>query len=521
MSRLEKSTKNIALSFVNLLLNSLLMFVSRTVFIMFLGKDYLGLSGLLNNILGFISIAELGFSSAIGFSLYKPLAEGDSKKVSSLMTLYRKVYRIVALIAFISGIILFFSLDFFIPVEKQPEGTYFAYFVFLINIVAGYLLSYKTTLINSDNQSYKLVPISTTFLILQTIGQIIVLYVFKSYIAYLLVQFVVGIISMIVQNRYITKKYYYVNFNCKDKIEDEDKRIIKRNIGGLVVAKIGDYLVNSTDNLIITKLVSLVATGIYSNYLTIRNIINGLIATLFNGITASLGNIIAVESDEKKLEIFNATMFFAFLIYSFEAVCFMCLFNPFIGEIWLGKDFIFDSFTVCIIVINNYLTGLRIPLITAKNAAGKYMEDAWIPFGFAIVNLFSSIILAKYMGVAGVFLGTIIGSLLTADWYRPIILYKYVFHVSVSLYYKKYIIYVILGISYMALAYWLCSFINFQVTIISFIIKCLVAISIPIVFNCIIFHKTKEFKLLIAMAKRIFLSLHNKIKGDIKRGKSE
>lgn len=503
MSRLEKSVKNIILSFGSSTLSSILSFISRTVFIKMLGNEYLGLSGLLMNVLGFLSITELGFSSAIGFSLYKPLAEGNKRQISALMTLYKKVYRIIAVIVSISGIFLYFSLDFFIPPEQQPTGTEFAYFAFLFNIVIGYLFSYKVTLIGSDNQAYKLVPISSVFMFIQTIGQIIVLCLFKSYIAYLCVQIVFSAISMIVQNRYVTQKYKEIDFDSKEKIEEETQKTIKRNIGGLVIGKIGDYLINSTDNLIITKLVSLAATGIYSNYLTIRGIVNSFISSLFVGMTGSLGNIVAVESDERKLEVCDTIMFFSFFIYSFEAVCFMCLFNTFIGDLWIGRQYTFDNYTVFIIVLNNYLTGLRMPLITLKNVAGKYLEDAWIPFGFAGVNLVASIFLAKYIGVAGVFLGTIIGSLCTADWYRPVIMYKKVFHASVRQYYKKYVIYVGLGIIYILGTFWLCSFIKVENVFFRFVCRALIAMTVPVVCNIILFYHTKEFRSLYSMLERI------------------
>ena len=81
MFRLENSAKNIFLSLGNSFLSSLLGLASRTVFIYTLGADYLGLAGLLNNVLGFLSISELGIATAIGFSLYKPLAEKDYKSV--------------------------------------------------------------------------------------------------------------------------------------------------------------------------------------------------------------------------------------------------------------------------------------------------------------------------------------------------------------------------------------------------------------------------------------------------------
>lgn len=510
MSRLENSTKNLFLSLGNSVFSSLLGLVSRTVFIYVLGSEYLGLAGLLGNVLGFLTISELGVATAIGFSLYKPLAEKDYKSISALMSVYRKAYAIIGCIVLISGIALFFSLDFFIAPDQQPRGTEFAYFAFLLNTVVGYFLSYKTTLISSDNQAFCLVPINIGMNIVQTIAQIVVLLILKNYTVYLTVQIVCSIIIMFMQNRYITKKYEYVDFYSKEQLRPDQKKQLKRNIGGLVIAKMGDYLVNSTDNLIITKLVSLSATGIYSNYLLIRNMVNGYIATIFSSVTASLGNVVAVESDERKKEVFDIMMFCAYFIYSFEAVCFLCLFNPFIGGIWLGEHYVFDFFTVLIIVINNYLTGLRMPLITMKGAAGTYMEDAWIPFAFAGVNLVASVILVRWMGVAGVFLGTIVGSMLTADWYRPIIIYHKVFHTSVMAYYKRYIMYIILGFINMALAYGMCNVINTSVVLLDFVIKAMISVMMPLTINSILFYRTEEFKAIRSMGRRIFKRIVSK-----------
>lgn len=503
MSRLENSTKNLFLSLGNSVFSSLLGLISRTVFIYVLGSKYLGLAGLLGNVLGFLAISELGLATAIGFSLYKPLAEKDYTSISALMSVYRKAYAIIGCIVFVSGIMLFFSLDFFISPDQQPKGTEFAYFAFLANTVIGYFLSYKTTLISSDNQAFRLVPINISMNIVQTIAQIVVLLLFKSYTVYLTVQIVCSVIIMFWQNRFITKQYANVDFYSNEQLKPEQKLQIKRNIGGLVIAKIGDYLVNSTDNLIITKLVSLSATGIYSNYLVIRNMVNGYIATVFASVTAGLGNIVAVEKDERKKEVFEIMMFCAYFIYSFEAVCFLCLFNPFIGDIWLGKQYTFGFVTVFIIVANNFLTGLRIPLITMKNAAGTYMEDAWIPFAFAGINLVASVILVKWMGVAGVFLGTIVGSMLSADWYRPIIIYHKVFHASVTEYFKRYLIYIILGFVNMAIAYGLCDLVNTSIVVLDFMLKSMISVMVPLTINTFLFYRTKEFSAIRNMGNRI------------------
>ncbi len=517
MSRLEKSVKNIAYSFGNTLLHSLLSFVSRTVFIITLGEEYLGLAGLLRNVLGVLSITEVGLSAAIGYSLYKPLAKKDYSTVSALMSLYRRAYQIIGTIVLCLGVILFFSLDFFIPPEQQPNGTTFAYFAFLIHSVAGYFLSYKTTLITSDNRGYQLLPIGAVCSTI-TIGvQIIILYLSHDYVQYLAVHIMGSVITMCIQNAYITRKYPDVNFKSRQVLPQEEKNALKRNVGGLVIQKIGDYLVNSTDNLIITKLISLSATGIYSNYLMIRNLINGIIATFFAGITASMGNIVAIESDSEKLRKFETMFFFAFFIYSFEASCFMGLFNLFIGDIWIGRKYIFDTSVVAVIVVNNYLTGLRIPLITMKGVAGKYMEDAWIPFAFAGINLVASIILAKQLGVAGVFLGTIIGSLCTADWYRPIIIYGKVFHVSVMHYYRKYLKYVGLGFAYMWSSFKVCDLIHVNNSYVRFLLCGVVSAIIPIIGTTVLFFNSYEFQSLLTYGRRIIkgLTVKNTKKNDV------
>lgn len=497
------------------MLDSLLGIVSRTVFIHFLGSQYLGLAGLLGSVLGFLSITELGIASAIGFSLYKPLANGDTKTVSALMSLYRRAYRVIAAIVFVCGIGLFFFLDFFVPPEQQPPETGFAYFVFLANTVLGYLLSYKITLLNSDNHGYRLAPITIGMSVVQTVVQVIGLLLFKSYTVYLIVLLVYSAVRMIIGNHCITKWYSHIDFRSKEKLDGTTQHEIKRNIGGLVIAKIGTYLVDSTDNLIITKMISLVATGINSNYMLIRNMVNGYISTVFGGISASMGNVVAIETDNKKREVFDTLMFCAYFIYSFEAVCFMCLFNSFIGEIWLGRDYTFDAMTVALLVISNFQTGLRIPVLSMKSAAGKYMEDAWVPFAFATINLVLSIFLAKRIGITGVYLGTIIGSLLTADWYRPIVIYKHVFHVSVWQYYRKQIIYVILGLLLIFVTYFVTLQIMTPYPIITFILKTLVSATMPIMVNVLVFRKTEEFCAIKAMAIRLLSGMRKTIRSII------
>lgn len=504
--RVENSIKNIISSLCSNIVTSLLGFISRTIFIYTLGKSYLGISALLQNVFGLLAISELGISTAIGFSLYKPLAENNNKLISTWMTIYKKAYRIIAITILFLGIILYNYLDFFVNPNQQPKEIFYIYFLYLINIVIGYFLSYKTTLISSDQKAYKLVPIQIKLNIVTILIQILYLLIFKDYLGYLTIQILSSILINVIQNRFITKEYNYLNFSSKDKLPTEEKRIIIKNMFGLMAAKLGDFCVNSTDNLIISKFVDLASVAIYSNYIMIRNLVNGYIGILFGAITSSFGNLVAEGNEKKSLELFNTLFFLSFMLYSFEAVSFLCLFNPFIGDLWIGKEYLFSMNIVLAIVINNYLTGLRMPIITMKSAAGIYAEDAWVPFGFAIMNLGASIVLGKYWGVFGVIVGSIIGSICTADWFRPIVVFKKVFKVSYWNYFKNYFKYIILGFAYMFISVEICNIISISNIFINFILRCFVCVFVPNTITILLFFKTPEFKYLYNVFSNMFLS---------------
>ena len=104
--RIKNSINNIITGMLGQLIITITGFITRTVFINELGATYLGVSGLFTNILTVLSFAELGIGQAIIFSLYKPIANNDENKISSLMKLYSKVYRYLFGIVLILGLLL-------------------------------------------------------------------------------------------------------------------------------------------------------------------------------------------------------------------------------------------------------------------------------------------------------------------------------------------------------------------------------------------------------------------------------
>lgn len=436
--RTKNSVKNIIMNFSNNILLNLFRFVLRIIFVKVLDEVYLGVNGLLSNVLGLLALSELGISTAINFSLYKPLADKDEKKINSLMLFYKKAYLVIAMVVLVLGLGLLPFLPFFIKDTTGINDLEIIYLIFLINMVIGYLFSYKRTLIMADQKNYKIMPVVIFYNFLTTVLQIVVLLLFKNYILYLLMQTLCILLENITVNYYINKNYLFLKDMKKaDKLDKEEFSVIKKNVKALMFHKVGSYAVTSTDNLIISKFIGIVAVGVYSNYCLILNTISSIIYVFINNIISSFGNLIVDSKPGKRLKVFNELNYIYYLMYAVAFVCFINLFNPFI-ELAFGSKFVLSMDVVCLIVVNFYLLGMTTVLDAIKSAAGLYDNDKYVPFIQAGLNIVISIVLALKIGLVGVFIGTFISTLLPLV-VKPIIIYKYIFECSCREYFVDFL----------------------------------------------------------------------------------
>ena len=498
-SRTKNSIFNISSNISTYFIKIILSFITRTIFIKVLGELYLGVNGLLTNVLSMLSLAELGISSAISFSLYKPLAENDIRQISILMSFFKRVYSIIGCIVSLLGIILFFFLDKIIPEYNQIPNLDIIYFLYLINTVSTYYVAYKEILITADQKAYKLTKINIFFTSILYIIQIIVLLVFKNFIFYLLTQFFIQITQKIATNKFITKEYEKVDYNIKEKLSEDTSGEIKKNVKAMFLHKIGDYCINGTDNIIISTFINVVTVGLYSNYLTLINMINTIITMIYNNITASFGNLLVSNNKEKSLEVFKKLDFSAFILYSFFGILFANLGNIFI-EIWIGNEYLLSQTTVVLLSFSFFFTGTRVASSVARNAAGLYDKDKFVPIIQSVINLVISIALSIYIGIDGVILGTIISSILPC-FYRSYILYKNIFKKSYLTYLKEYYIkYILFFVFDVVLIVYISNKIAIS-GISGLLILTLLTIFIYLIGIIVVFKKYNEFKYLLDIVK--------------------
>lgn len=494
--RLKNSLRNVKTAWLFQFVHILCQLAVRTVIIKVLTIEYVGLSGLFSNILTMLSVAELGIGEAIIFSLYEPIATDNKKVINSIMKFYQKVYVGVGIFIIIAGFAITPYLSFFIKdMPKDIPNIGFIYMLYVANTAISYFFSYKATFVTATQNNYIVVLNEGITEVLMVVMQIVALIYTHNFILFL----AIGIAFVLIRNISITiianRKYPYIKEHSESKIPTDIFNGILKNTGAMVIHKIGSVVVFATDNLILSKFVGLVSVGIYTNYCVITNAINVFLRKFFNGVTASVGNLAAIEDIEKQEKAFDKLNFLNFWLYSFCGSCLFGLLNPFIGEIWLGKEYLFDKWTVLAIVISFYITGMRCSVQTFKGAKGLYWQNKFMPIAESIINLVVSIILVKKIGVIGVIIGTIISSLCTCVWIEPRVLYRDGFNKSPKVYYWKYTKHFVIFMIMILLTY-ICNMVITANGILVFILRCLICAIIPNMIIVLLYRRTGEYEYL-------------------------
>lgn len=491
MERVKNSLNNITASVIGYVFKLLAQFLCRAVFIRVLGAEYLGLNGLFSNILYVLSFAELGVGSAITFSLYKPIAEGDRNKIRSLMELFRKSYYVIGAVVGIIGALLTPFLGYIVKDIPNIPNIGLIYLIYVANSCVSYFFAYKRTLITADQKDYLVSVYVYGSAVVMCIIQTVLLLVTHNYFLYLGAMLLTTIAENVLIARKADKLYPYIKEKNPPPLEADDRRKISMNIRALIFHKVGAVAINGTDNLLMARMVSVASVGIYSNYLMIVSAIQTVTGLLFNALIASVGNLNATESDKSKQEVFWRINFFSQWLFGFCAISLFCLLNPFI-RLWAGEDYLFSIPTVFIISLNFFVGGLRQPVNMTKGSMGLYWQDRYKPLVGGIINLVVSILLALKWGVIGILIGTLVSMVSTNLWVEPLVLFKSGLHCSVGRYFKRYGLFTVVTAAAGAATYAACSLIS-SAGVVALCFKFLMCAVVPNIIYFVVYGRTKEF----------------------------
>ena len=502
-TRTEYSILNIATGIGGYILNTILGFVCRMVFVRCLSADYLGVNGLFTNILTMLSLTELGIGSAIGYALYKPLAENDEEKIASLVKFYQRAYHIIGIVVACVGLALMPFLN--IIIQEQPdisESIYLLYLINLFNTASTYFFSYRSSLLVVAQQNYIVSGLNYIITILQSILQSLFLIVTHNYLIYLLIQTVGTFIYNVTISMIAGRRFPFIKSKSIRPLQKEERQSLFNNIRDLTIYKISGLLVNSTDNILITFFKGLATTGVASNYTLLVNTLNSLLNQVFNGLTASVGNHNATESNEKKFQMFSFLNLMNFWIFGWAALGIIFCSTDLV-RLCFGDEYVLSINIPLVMALNFYTVGLQNAVWTYKQTMGLFHYGRFLQIITAILNIVFSVILGYKWGVFGILFATFLARLLTNLWYDPYAVFIHGFSKSPILYLIKYIQYLIVLVIAAGICFVLLTPIHLPIFV-QIIVKILLCSIICNIVFYAIFRKTQEFKKLKEIVKNVF-----------------
>lgn len=512
-SRLKNSALNFASGFLGRVLTILLNFAVRTIFIYCLNEAYLSVNGLYSNILTVLSLAELGFGSAMVYRMYAPVAVKDYQKTAALLQFYKKIYIIIGVVIFLLGLCVIPFMDYIIKDKPDISGLTLYYILFLVNTSISYWFSsYKASVLYADQKEYIKTNVQNTMAILQSGLQIVLLLLFRKYLLYLLIQLAGNIFLNLYVAHLVDKRYPEIQTYQGASLSAEERVQIRKDTEALVLSRFGHVALNGTDNIIISAVVGVLWVGRLSNYTLICDSVTSVLCQITAAITGSLGNFFATEDKHAGYALFKKVEFLNFWLYGFSFIALVTLLDPFV-QIWAGERFVLGLPISIAIAINFFVAGYMNTLWVFRSTIGLFKQGKFRPILVAILNIVLSIFLGKLWGVFGVLFATFLSRAAISLWYDPLILHRYGFEVSCKPFFARYfrrvlllaaILIVMLTIRYVVL--------SSATTVLRFAVMTMFTAIVPNAIFWLAYHRCEEYAYFRSIVKdRVIAPIRGKL----------
>lgn len=453
-SRVKKSLLNARVNLIFYFLTLALSFFSRKIFLDTLGADFVGLTGTLQNLLGFLNLAELGIGSAIGYVLYKPLFDHDESKINEIISVFGYLYRWIGFIILGAGLILACFLPLIFPDTKFEMGIiFFAYFSFLISSLIGYFANYKQTLLGADQRNYVVTAYFQTATIIKTLIQMASAYYTGSYYLWVVIELVFGIIYSFILNWKINQVYPWLRSEVRlgKQLFKKYPEVMKYT-KQLFVHKIGTFTQFQVTPILTYAFVSLQTVAYYGNYTIIADKLSTFVSNFLGSTGAGVGNLISEGNRSKILDVFWELFAIRFFV---AGVCVFALYHllPAFISLWLGSQYIMASSVLIILLLNFFIGMIRGATDQFLYGYGLFY-DTWAPIVESVIYITVAIIGGSIWGLEGILSGGTISLISIVGIWKPYFLFSKGFKLSIWKYWKGVAVYVLLTIiSFLSVGY--------------------------------------------------------------------
>ena len=484
------------------LMQLLFPFFIRSVFIKTLGIDYLGLNGLFASVLQVLNLAELGVSSALVFSMYRPIAEDNTTKICELINLYRLYYRIIGAVVLALGIILIPVLPYLIKGDVPADIN--LYVIYMMNLAATvlsyWLFAYRGALFLAHQRLDVVNMVSFAVNAVVYLSQIMCLLVLGNYYVYLAIAIAGPVIINLVTA--LISKRFYPQYVPAGSLPKEERNVINKKMKDLLTAKIGGVVNTSADAIVISAFLGLEIVAIYQNYYYVVTALMSFFTIFFSSVMAGIGNSLIVydgEENRKLLYNLNHLIFFAL---NFCCPCLVCLFQPFM-KLWVGEKYQLGFEYVVLFALYLFVQIGPRTMLYFKDAGGIWHEDRFRPLVTGLANLFLNLILVNIIGLYGVLLSTILTFLIIALPWLIINIDKYLFKLNKTQYVIRYLGYTTVTAFSSFLCFEICEHLPKMRGLMELVIRLFICAVVSTIIFIVFYGRKEETKRVVFMFKNV------------------
>ena len=387
-------------------------FILPRLILGYYGSEVNGLVQSVAQFLSLISFLELGVGAVVQSSLYKPLADKDNDKISSIWASANRFFRTIAIILLLYVVLLIVIYPSL--VNKNFDFVFTATLILVMSISSFaqyYFGIVNRLLLTADQRGYIQYNSQTATLILNTIVCVVLIRIGASIQILKLVTSLIYLIRPLYLYFYVKKHY---KINSRIKYTDDP---IKQKWSG-IAQHVAYIILDGTDNVVLTLFSTLANVSIYSVYYLVVSGIKSLIIVCTSGVQSLMGELWAKQELDSLKRLFGMVEWGIHTAVSLVFGCTMFLIVPFVQVYTNGitdVDYVVPTFAI-LITLANALHCLRLPYNLMILAGGHYKQTQSNYIIAAVLNIVISILMVRWLGLVGVAIGTIIAMTYQTVW---------------------------------------------------------------------------------------------------------
>lgn len=402
------------LSYINILAGLIVGLGYTPVMIRLLGQSEFGLYSLIGSLVAYLSVLDMGLGNTIVRYVSRNRAIGDKRSESELNGLFLAIYSVIGLITLIVGSILYFNVDNMFGATLSADQIERAK-VMMILLIFNIAISFPLSVFASLMQAYERFIFLRIFNIISVLLKPIIAlpFLFMGYGAVtLVVTATIVNIACLLTNVYYCFKYLDIHFS-KGHFEKAFLYEIFGYAFFIFLNAIMDRIYYGTGQFILGIVSGTIQVAIYAIAMQFMNMYMqfscAISGVLLPKVTMMVANG-ATKIELTKLMIKIGRL--QYIVIGYILVMFFLVGKEFI-YLWAGENYLSAYEMILIIMVAALIPLIQnagISILQAMNLNRYRMTVYTI---VAVINIFTSIVLAKMYGGLGCAISTAVAFLIS------------------------------------------------------------------------------------------------------------